>query len=443
MLGLSNGNYAGNAGMAMNPTSMVLMPYKWEVSLLSLNLSLENNYLGLPRNRITGSSETNSNAPLGGLKEFYSSSSKSANLHLGVGLPAFIYRFNDMAIGFHMTIRNDFSAHNLPGDLLKIAASQNKTSNLLGKNISIDGLRLGDLTWLETGISFGKQLSKSETRKWLAAGTFKYLTAFQGSYIGISKGTFVAPSDSTVAITSVKGSFDYSYINNPVDAIKLRCSGIGFDIGLTYVSNPFVQKYSQGRPIAMKKYDYRLGVSLIDLGFVNFSKNAHSYNVSTNRISFDNQSQASNQGNIDSLIYNSAMNGATIGNSFVMTLPTGLSAQYDLCLKPRWYFNVTAIQRVPMPAPRIDRPNMIAATIRYETPFFEIGMPYSFYDYYRHRIGLAMRYHIFYIGSDKLGTFIGTKDITGIDVYFGFKLTEFEFRKKVKTGKHVGCAAYY
>ena len=242
MLGLSNGNYAGNAGMAMNPTSMVLMPYKWEVSLLSLNLSLENNYLGLPRNRITGSSEINSNAPLGGLKEFYSSSSKSANLHLAVGLPAFIYRFNDMAIGFHMTIRNDFSAHNLPGDLLKIAASQNKTSNLLGKNISIDGLRLGELTWLETGISFGKQLSKSETRKWLAAGTFKYLTAFQGSYIGISKGTFVAPTDSTVAITSVKGSFDYSYINNPVDAIKLKCSGIGFDIGLTYVSNPFVQK---------------------------------------------------------------------------------------------------------------------------------------------------------------------------------------------------------
>jgi len=141
------------------------------------------------------------------------------------------------------------------------------------------------------------------------------------------------------------------------------------------------------------------------------------------------------------------MNITAIKNSFVMSLPTGLSIQFDRCLKPRWYLNMTAIQRVPMPMARVDRPNMLAATIRYETPFFEVGFPYSFYDYYRHRLGLAMRYHIFYIGTDRMGTFISDRfagdDITGVDLYFGFKLTSIDFKRKSKPHSHVGCAAYY
>ncbi len=444
MLGVANGNYAGNSGMAMNPTSMVLMPYKWEVSILSLNLSLENNYIGLPKKKITNP-EYGANQNLGGLNEYYTPGNKSANMHLGLGLPAFIYRFQDMAVGFHMTIRNDFSAHNLPADILKMMTSGNKYAPIQGKSIPIEGMRLGDLTWLETGISFGKQLSRSETRKWLAAGTFKYITAFQGSYFGISKGVFKAPTDSSLNLSNIKGTLDYSYVDNLADALKFRCSGVGFDFGLTYISNPFTQKYSEGRPIAMKKYDYRLGVSLIDLGFVNFGKNAHALDFNTAAVKFDNTStlQTNSSKNIDSLVYASAMNGQAIGNHFMMSLPTALSAQYDVCVKPRWYFNLTAIQRVPMPMARVDRPNMIAATIRYETPFLEIGFPYSFYDYYRHRIGMAVRYHFIYIGTDKIGTFVGGKDITGVDFYFGIKLSQFEFIKKAKSGRHVGCAAYY
>ena len=83
-----------------------------------------------------------------------------------------------------------------------------------------------------------------------------------------------------------------------------------------------------------------------------------------------------------------------------------------------------------------------SATIRYETPFFEVAFPYSFYDYYRHRIGVAMRFHGFFIGSDKLGTFVGNGDITGADFYLGLKVNSFDFRRKPRAGHHVGCPAY-
>ena len=147
-----------------------------------------------------------------------------------------------------------------------------KFSSIQGRNIAVDGMRIGDLTFIETAISFGKQLSKSESRKWLAAGSLKYITAFQGSYAGIDDANLRVENDTTIYITKIKGSIDYSYIEDPADLLKFRCTGIGFDLGTQYVSNPFTQKYSNGRPIPMKKYDYRVGVSLMDLGFVRFGR---------------------------------------------------------------------------------------------------------------------------------------------------------------------------
>ena len=65
MLGVSNGNYAGNSGMAMNPTAMLLMPYKWELQILSFNLSVDNNFVGIPKRKILGGTESMNNEPYG------------------------------------------------------------------------------------------------------------------------------------------------------------------------------------------------------------------------------------------------------------------------------------------------------------------------------------------------------------------------------------------
>ena len=88
----------------------------------------------------------------------------------------------------------------------------------------------------------------------------------------------------------------------------------------------------------------------------------------------------------------------------------------------------------------VKRANSVSMAVRYETPFFEVSMPYSMYDYYRHRIGFAMRYRYFFAGTDKLGTFVGQGDITGLDVYFGIKLTNFDFKKK---NTSLCCKSYY
>ena len=47
MWGVSNSNFAGSTGMNLNPASMMLTPYCWEVTFVTLNVNVENNYMGI------------------------------------------------------------------------------------------------------------------------------------------------------------------------------------------------------------------------------------------------------------------------------------------------------------------------------------------------------------------------------------------------------------
>ena len=48
--GAANSNYAGNMGLELNPASLVGAPYRWEIHLLSADISAMNNYLYLKKN---------------------------------------------------------------------------------------------------------------------------------------------------------------------------------------------------------------------------------------------------------------------------------------------------------------------------------------------------------------------------------------------------------
>jgi hypothetical protein len=118
------------------------------------------------------------------------------------------------------------------------------------------------------------------------------------------------------------------------------------------------------------------------------------------------------------------------------------SVQFDLCLAPRWYANATVVQRANPPVPHVDSPNIISITPRYETSFFEVSLPYSLYDYYLNRIGLAVRYHFLVLGTDKLGPYVSSNDVTGMDFYFGIKLSDYDFIRKGKHTRQDHCPTY-
>ena len=441
MLGIASSNYAGNAGMSLNPTSMLLMPSSWEIGLVTVNVQAENNYIGFPKRHLTRSNEVNNTLLHGGLVDYYTPGKKQASAHVMVKAPSFILKVQDWGFAFSTSLRTDLSVRHIDPVLAKVLYDGLAYVPIQGKSANLSGATLAGLSWIETSLSVGKQLTKSDSKKWLIGISGKYLTGIQGISVKLNSGRLSVINDTMLTLTNVKGTAGYGVFTKPQDLLHMRIGGFGTDIGVAYVSNPFVQQFSNGRLVPSKRYDYRLGFSLIDIGFIRFTNTAKSYSFNSNGLNADNIASFSNGfDGIDSML--AASSGSAPKNKFMMALPAAASVQFDRCIHPRWYVNLTVIQRLPLPIAHVQRANSISASIRYETPYFEVSMPYSFHDYYRHRLGLALRYHFLFAGTDKLGTFYGNNDITGVDVYFGIKIKSIEFMHRKRGGKAVRCPAY-
>ena len=125
------------------------------------------------------------------------------------------------------------------------------------------------------------------------------------------------------------------------------------------------------------------------------------------------------------------------GNKFNIFLPSAISAQFDYCIMPRIYANASIVQAIPLSKTSIVRASQISVSARYETRKFEVTLPFTMYEYKKPHLGLAFRYKIFVLGTDRLGSFTGLWDTTGYDLFFGFKFNVCDISKK--GGKQPFC----
>jgi hypothetical protein len=77
--------------------------------------------------------------------------------------------------------------------------------------------------------------------------------------------------------------------------------------------------------------------------------------------------------------------------------------------------------------------NQISLTPRYERKRFEVAIPISFYEQFKPRVGLGIRYGILTIGSDMLSPIFGLTESYGADFYLGLSI-----RSKGKCGGDSG-----
>ena len=66
--------------------------------------------------------------------------------------------------------------------------------------------------------------------------------------------------------------------------------------------------------------------------------------------------------------------------------------------------------------------NQLALMPRYERKRFEVAVPISFYEQFKPRVGLGIRWGALTIGSDMLGPLFGLTDSYGADFYVGLSI---------------------
>jgi len=445
MLGIVNSRYSGITGSIINPAVTVTSPFYLDINLVAADIFAENNYLYIPKEEyqflrfFSQNPDFPTHGPDNNLYayDYYNKHDKEVYASFRLVGPSFAVTVGQHSFGLVTGARAITSTKNLPYEMAKFIYEklnyppQNDINYIDNRNISN-----AELAWAEIGINYSYVFKQKNLDYWAAGITIKDLLGYGGGYVYTENIDYVMLDRDTLIVHTINGQGGYSlpvnYQTNDYEQNPLfRGKGVGIDLGVIYQKKKRnVNDYRVEKLCAQNyvPYKYKIGVSLLDIGRVRFTQNAEKLlleNASTywpgiTSTDFtsvrDFTNQLSNQfyGDTSQLIQ---------GNEIKIALPTAISVQADLNYFKNWYINGTIVYPIQLSKSGLIRPVLFAVTPRYETALFEASLPITLYDWTKPRIGLSARFMGFFIGTEKVSGFFHFTDFTGLDFYFGLKIS--------------------
>ncbi len=451
MLGIANSNFAGNMGLELNPASIATMGYRFEFNILSGDIFLQNDYIHFPANKIPyGKFATLSSIPHEEIYDHYNKPAKNAYTNLLLKLPSAVWRREKNAFGIHFAVRSQSSANSVPYHLAKFIWEGSDFSPQHQTDFKSPRYRAAGIVFGEIGLSMARQL-KYKHGNLLAGGvTLNALLSMDGIYINSDKMDYRFEDESLLIVDDINLEYGHAL---PADGKKSylqpRGFGASLSLGVQYLYRYNAQAYKPGMGgTRLKKYIYKVGFSLIDIGYTRYSGNARTYSFNGASARWPGFDTTKIDG-IDhaDIVFSQKFFGndteSRSGGAFTIFSPMGVSAQLDISISPMIYINATAVQGFRLADPQVKRASQVSLTPRLERRRWELSMPTSFYEYKQFRLGIAVRYKWFVIGSDNLGWWPAMYEMNGLDFYFGFKYSSDNYdNARYKKGKGGHCPAY-
>ncbi|MEO8086189.1 MAG: OmpA family protein [Bacteroidota bacterium] len=450
MFGIANSNYAGTNGISLNPSSMVDSRLKLDINILTLGVSIDNNYIYEPKSQLrffgfkriidnTGSGKKGigftdkKNFDINDLSKTYSGYFSNT-----VRFPSVMFSLKENYFNVMLlNVRTVFSATDIPAPIAKFVYEDQGIAYppLQQKTLNFKQFKFDLASWAESGISYGRPIIGKGNHFLSGAISIKYLQGFYSAYLNSDASSISLDTmgfTDTVTVNKANIDYGYSYDKNDKGLDVIRGRGIGFDFGLTYEYRPENQQHHyeiDGETLSdpsMNQYLFKIGLSFIDIGKIKF-KNSSTYSLPArallitqyDTVNFDDITD------FDTTLSNYAYGDPSKsfkGSSFNMALPHAMSLQIDFHAWKGAYANLTWINAIKNSGPGPNANSTIAITPRYEWKYYEVAMPLSFYDYKQFRLGLAFRVFGLTVGSDKIGALLKLTDLGGMDAWVSLKI---------------------
>ena len=440
MLGITTSNYGGSTSAILNPANINHQKVFFDANLLAGDLFLRNNFAYIPHQdaSIWKLLFNNSNLPVyhgdNNFTYYDNEELKFTNINLRLRGPSAMFYFGRHGFAISTALRFNTVGNRLPWEIPVIGYEGMKYTTLHNINFKDYDFDAVSGTWLEVGLTYSYDVIKYNRYKLSAGITVKPLFGLTGIAGNFRNADYIVLNDSTINFNNVDADIVFAlpidYDNNDVPGGPVvKGSGVGIDIGVVFSKKRYeIASHYRGR-VCEKPYNpyaYKVGFSIIDIGRINYKKNAEEHtfeNVSAYWSSIDTtgfDDMNSFIGNISELFYGDREESYRSDN-FKLGLPTAVSLQADLYIKRNIFLNAVWVQPVKLYKYSMRRRSLVAITPRYETPWFEVSMPVSLYDYRYTRVGLSMRFYFLTIGTERLGTYLGLSDLNGLDIYASLK----------------------
>ncbi|MEZ5083004.1 MAG: DUF5723 family protein [Bacteroidales bacterium] len=446
MLGIVQGNYSGIYSLGLNPANMSTSRLYMDFNLIGAQGFLNNNYMYVDRNdfyRLVFSRE---------LPEYYTEEDELRHYSIyrdveykygyqnaKVTGPSAMVVYGKHAFALSTSFRTITGFTGLPNDIgefLYEAIDFEKQHDInFSHDLPIDA---GSLSWFELGLSYAYNFHRFRWNFWSAGITLKPLFGTAGFYTRIENLNYWVDNDSLAYVQNANFRYAISlplnYTSNDFETSPLfRGYGFGIDAGITF------QKTTKGHEnfiyrrlceFPYDKYNYRIGLSIIDLGYIKFSENAIYESYTNAYTTWYKPEDVLPDSSINTIVAKVNHYFGTTNESsekepdFVMYTPPAVSLQADVWLRKNFFISGLFIYGINHEKIYIKRPSIFAITPRFETARIEVSLPISIYnwEFNRPRIGFAFRYGNVFFGFDNLNTIFGVNDFRGLDAYAGIRL---------------------
>jgi len=439
-LGLRTENFAGVNGILLNPAANLTSPYRFDINLFSAGFFAENNY-GHIRNTHLFHIMKNSRDPSNILNGVYSDIDiptedswlvydyfdnekrkyASASFHaLGPSLSIKIN--NGHSFSLITGLRGMGSTHRIPFK----AAFYYIDRIPFREPIDIEPINAAGMVWGEVGLNYAASIPTYQGRLGIGI-TAKYLIGLEAGFVSSPQTLQITqfPDDTLVLNNAILDfGFTDANTNTAVDpSVGQNGKGIGVDIGAIMTIE------GDEAP-----YQWKFGVSILDLGKVNFNTNAQLHQIVQPQDTllgilplndFNGRDDLSEYVELLSEYTLRDSFASQVGSSFAIGLPTALSLQADYQFYSGFFVNAIWMQRLKFNPQTIGRDNLFAVSSRYENRWLSGSLSLVLRNYQKLRLGFSARLAFFVIGTENLGSWIGKSTFTGTDIYFGIKINPF------------------
>lgn len=438
MWGIVNSNYAGINSTYINPAGIADQKIWLDINLITVDAFFENNNLYIPKEEIyfleplSPAADYGETSPI--FKDTYNKQRMlKANTSALIELPSIMYNAGNQGFGFKMTTRQATSLRGVEFHSTKFMYEGLDYVPQQNNYYELRNMRSSSLVWTEFAFSYARTFRQVSDQHWSFGITVKKIQGMGGAIINVPYANYVVLNDSTLATEELDANLSYAlpldYTNNDyTDQYGLSLgNGWAIDLGLLF------QKKRDGNGLVSFKrpceqgwssYKYKLGISVLDLGYTSLKDNAVQY-------TFDNAQTywpGINNFNPDNISEMTAEINTRYGHSleadatkFNIGLPTAVSLQYEWHPPSYWFFNLTIIHPMPVFKNSISRPVQVLFAPRFEKRMFEISFPISLYEWTRGRVGIAVRFLNLTIGTDYFSSWTGFTDLYGSDIYISWK----------------------
>ncbi len=453
-LGLRLETFAGVNSLPLNPANNLSGSFSWDINLAGLGVFGESNYGFIYQTNVSdilqllpevdvSNNYTNENQyPANTLIiDFFDNDRKTyINSSATILGPSFMVKLESgHSFGVFTNLRTAFSAQRIP---------ENLNFNYFDRTpfreeFEVDPAITAGLIWSEIGVNYAKRIET--TSGFLDIGvSIKFLNGYEGFFFNSNEAFDLAqfPEDT---LSFSNSDFEYGLTianaNTSTDDVSIdrNGSGVGFDLGVVATIDGY-----EG------PYQWKFGAALLDIGKINFTKNAQSHRILTDQpylIPTKDYTDLTDAVSVTELLSAQSLGDSSLSlqkRNFGIWLPGALSLQADYQVVPNVYVNATLIQRIPYQSNAVKRGNMLAFTPRFEHRWLSAALPISLYNYNRLRIGAAVRLGFISIGTENLTSYIGRSDFTGSDIYFAIRVNPFDLGLNLgsgggRGGKRVKC----